>query len=531
MESIRPKVILVILDGYGLSSDVESNAVIKSATPVLDTLARKVKFISLQAAGEAVGLPWGEMGNSEVGHINIGSGRVVLSDYTQIDKAIKSRSFYSNSNFSASLQNVKLNKSQFHILGLASDGGVHGSTEHIIAIARLAVEAGVEPYLHLITDGRDTAPKVARAFIINVENQLLKLGKGRIVTISGRYFAMDRDKRFERTKMAYENMVNSSGNNFNTAIDAIENAYKNNQTDEFIEPVTIGQKIIVSNNDSLIFTNFRSDRAIQLTKCFLGNVSNIKTTCLSNLFIATMTEYEHGLGLKPLFSVVDLNDIDTNPLTNPLAKIISDNSLRQIHAAESEKFAHVTYFFNAGVKEPFPGEKRIIVSSPKVSTYDLAPEMSAANLTDNFIKEWKVIKPEFSVINFANADMVGHSGNQQATIIGIETVDNQIKKIIDNTKEERVIICITGDHGNAEQLKNVESGEIDKEHTTNNVPLIMFSNEIVTNNTKWEISSIEDKIKLAQVEPIGLLADIAPSIIYILGLEKPPEMTGQNLWT
>lgn len=527
----KKQVVLIILDGWGLRPEVGSNAIINAKTPVMDTLQQNYPFLSLQAAGESVGLPYGEMGNSEVGHINIGSGRVVLSDYTQITQAIEKGLYFNNPNLIAAIENSKNNGSKFHIIGIISNATVHGNTDHIFASAKVASDAGLDVIIHAITDGRDTSPKIALELLSNFEAEITKLKNVNIKTISGRYFAMDRDKRFDRTKLAYEAIALGIGEKALSVKEAIQQAYQNNKTDEFILPTVINEPATISDKDTVLFTNFRSDRALQLTKAFIDkNYSGFNRRPIDNLFFTTMTEYEHGLGAHVLFSVFDLNNPTSNPLDNPLSQVISEGGMTQLHMAESEKYAHVTYFFNAGNKQPLEGETQLMISSPKVATYDLQPEMSASELTKQFIDKFNQIKPDFSVINFANADMVGHSGMYDPTIKACEVVDQQIGIIYQEIAKVNGVLVITADHGNAEELQNIETKISDKEHSVFDVPLMIIGKNGIDKNIVFQPLNTKDKVGLTNIKPVGLLADIAPTIIEILGLNKPEEMTGQSLW-
>ena len=523
-------VVLLILDGWGLRPEAEYNAIINAKTPVVDTLQSNYPFLSLQAAGESVGLPYGEMGNSEVGHINIGSGRVVLSDFSQITQSIENGSYNKNSNLIKAIENSKINNSYFHIIGIVSNATVHGNADHILSSAKIASEAGLKVIIHAISDGRDTPPKIALELFAKFEQEISKLKNVQIKTISGRYYAMDRDKRYERIKLAYEAMALGRGESAISVKKAIENSYIKGKTDEFILPTIINEPIYISAKDSVLFTNFRSDRALQLTKAFIDKShTGFKRELLSDIFFSTMTEYEHGIGAYPLFNVIDLNDPSLNPLTNPLSKVISDAGLTQLHMAETEKYAHVTYFFNTGNKQPFNGETQLMVPSPKVATYDLQPEMSAPELTKLFIEKYNQIKPTFSVINFANADMVGHTGNYQATMKACEAIDQQIGLIYRVIARNNGVLIIT-DHGNAEELLNLETKIPDKEHSNFDVPFMIIGKKGIDINLGFQPIDINEKVNLTNVKSIGLLADIAPTIIEILNLTKPNEMTGQSLW-
>lgn len=527
------KLLLIIMDGWGLQPNKENNPILQAKTPVIDTLmAAQPNFMTLQASGETVGLPWGEMGNSEVGHINIGSGRVVLSDFTQINDSIKNGSFFKNPVLIDAIKNSSENKSAFHIIGLASDSGVHGDYHYILACAKQAVVAGLEPIIHLITDGRDTAPKVALKFVKKIEDELNKIGHCKIASISGRYYAMDRDGRWDRTSAVYQALVDGEAQTASSAQEAIESSYKDGKSDEFIVPTLIGDKNLIKNKDTVIFTNFRADRAIQLTKYFIDKTFSIyKRDYLDKLFFVTMTQYQHDLGAQAMFSVVTLNNPNSNPLTQPLAQVISENGLKQLHAAESEKYAHVTYFFNTGHKEEFKGEEWLIVPSPKVKTYDMQPKMSAVTLTEKFIEKWNQIQPSFGVLNFANADMVGHTGDLKATIEAVECIDTQIGKIVKELCNQGVNIIITADHGNAEQIKNLESGFVDKEHSINPVPFIFVGTDLWNSIKENGFKSIDESARsdFASMPPVGLLADVAPTVLDVLKLKQPAEMQGHSL--
>lgn len=515
----KRKVVLLILDGWGLSPELKGNAVINAKTPVIDTLIRNGWYRSLQAAGEAVGLPWGEMGNSEVGHINIGSGRVVLSDYSQIDQIIKNKNIIQNNAIKKIIERGKNHKSTVHIIGMLSNSSVHGNIEHTITLARLMSNNNLEVVFHLISDGRDTAPKIAQKLANALLTEIESIKNIRIGTICGRYYAMDRDKRWDRTLLAFEAISNGKGEESKDLNNAIEQSYSNNKTDEFIKPTVIGDPQPIKNDDIVIFTNFRADRAIQLSQAFMDK----------KIYFVTMTNYQEGSSSDSIFNVLDLNNSKINPLSNPLSKIISNHGLKQLHMAETEKYAHVTYFLNAGEKKPFPKEKQVLINSPKVSTYDLKPEMSANLLTKKFINIFGKIQPDFSVINFANADMVGHTGKLSATIKACESIDKNIGFITESLVNSGTDLIISSDHGKAEQMISIDSDDFNKEHTTNPVPFIYLNNKILSDNTNFIESSKSEKIKFANQKPIGLLADIAPTILKLLNLQQPSEMTGQNL--
>ena len=468
--------ILIILDGWGIRNAKKGNAIKLAHTPNLDTLWKTNAHTTLKASGEAVGLPKGFMGNSEVGHMTIGAGRIMESDLVRINTAIKNKSFFKNKTLINAAKHVKKKKSALHIIGLLSDKGVHSHINHVFALIDFAKKQNIKQvYIHAFLDGRDSPPKSAKKYLQQLKK---KLKQEKLATIMGRYYAMDRDKRWARTKKAFNCFVNLKGNK-KTSIDKY---YKKNITDEFIPP-TIITPAKIKRNDAVIFFNYRPDRARQLTKLFVKK----------NFYFVCMTEYDKNIKTPVVFPSVTIK--------NSCAEIIS-KKYNQFHIAETEKYAHVTYFFNCGREQPFPKEKRILIPSPKVATYDKTPEMAAFKITKRAIKE--INKHKFMIINFANGDMVGHTGKLTAAKKAAQAVDKCIGQIVKAAKQHTIII--TADHGNCENI----TGDTQTSHTTNKVPFIL----------------INQKAKLRQ----GGLQDIAPTILKLLDLKKPKEMTGKTLF-
>ncbi len=518
----RPKpVVEIIMDGWGISQIKEGNAIAKADTPNIDNFYRTQKICSIQASGIAVGLFWGEAGNSEVGHLNLGSGRVIYQDLPRITLAIRNNSFSKNEMLLKAINNVKQKNSALHLMGLVSNGGVHSHIDHLLALLDMAGQNRLQKvYIHMFTDGRDTAPKVALKFLNQVEEKLKTLPGAEIATVSGRYFAMDRNNNWDRTELAYNAIALGKGKTASSAREAIENSYKEDVFDEHIKPTVIfknGSPVsTINSNDSIIFFNFRPDRARQLTKAFiLPGFTKFERTQIKPLCFVTMTEYEKALP-------VDGIAFPEEEIKAPLAKIISDYNLKQLHIAETEKYAHVTYFFNGGQEKPFPGEDHVLIPSPSVKTYDEKPEMNALEVTDRVIKEINAQKYDFILINFANGDMVGHTGNFEAAKKAASVVDECVAKVARETLAKGGELVVTADHGNLESMINPQTGEIEKEHTTSPVPFIYISSKNQENKTDEEVAQI-------LASPLGVLADVAPTVLAILELPKPDEMTGISL--
>lgn len=511
------KVALVILDGWGYAPAWGGNAVEMAETPNMDNIWRKFPHTVLKAAEEAVGLPHHEPGNSEVGHLNLGSGQIVRQNLPGITQTIEDRSFFKNDVLLGTINHAKAFQSNLHLMGLVSDGGVHSHLDHLFALLDLIKNQNFKRvYIHIFTDGRDTNPMNALSYLDRLTEKLSSVGIGKIASISGRYFAMDRDNRWERIRQVYDLLVAGVGQQSESAEKAISQYYREGKYDEFIPPTAIivkGKEFVpIKNDDALIFFNFRADRTRELTWAIVQkDFSGFKRRCiLQNLYFATFAfheEYEERLPVKVIFRRGDI--------LNPLAKAISEHSLKQFHLAETEKYAHVTYFFNGGREEPFPGEIRQLIHSPKVATYDLKPEMSAPQVTEAVISQL----PNYNlvVVNFANPDMVGHTGNLKAAVKACEVVDICLGKVVKKALENKFTILVTADHGNAEQMINANTGEPDTEHTINPVPFIILSDN----------PAFQNPLNVANHDLS--LSDVAPTILKIMNLEIPKEMTGKSL--
>ena len=499
---------LMILDGFGKNSNQEGNAIGNAAKPNIDKLMMTCPTAEVYASGEAVGLPDGQMGNSEVGHTNIGAGRIVYQELTRITKSIEDGDFFSIPEFVDAVENCKKNNTKLHIIGLVSDGGVHSHERHLYGLLELAKRRGLEDvFVHCFTDGRDTLPASGEGYIQKLEEKMKEKGIGKIATIAGRFYAMDRDKRWEREQKAYDAMVLGKGEKATSAIQAIESSYQKEVFDEFVVPTVIcnGDKPVatIDDGDSVIFFNFRPDRARQITRALVDPDFKEFETKKMKLNFVTMTEYDATIpNVKVAFKPEKLN--------NTFGEYISNKGLRQLRIAETEKYAHVTFFFNGGREEPYKGEDRILVASPKVETYDLKPEMSAYEVTEKVVEAINNETYDSIILNFANSDMVGHTGNMEAAEKAIEAVDICIGKIIDALSKHNGTCLITADHGNAEQMIDYKTGEPFTSHTTNPVPLILYGMENV---------SLKN----------GKLCDLAPTLLDIMNLEKPVEMTGESL--
>lgn len=512
---------LIVLDGWGENPSYEGNAIAQAKTPTMDKITRFYPQTLLQASGISVGLPWGEMGNSEVGHLTLGAGRVIYQNLPRITLAIQNGSFSQSEALLAAAENVKKNRSVFHIMGLISNGGVHSSLDHLFALVEFAKKNNLpKVLLHLFTDGRDAAPTAGEKIIEDIEVRLGEYGCGRIASLCGRYFAMDRNENWDRIRKVFDLLVFGEGKKEKNALQAIRNSYQSGITDEFVEPVLIegknGETEVIKEKDSVIFFNFREDRARQMTKAFvLPTFSKFeRKKYLSDLEFVTMTQYEEALPVKVVFPPVVVK--------NCLGEIVSRAGLHQLRVAETEKYAHVTYFFNGGNEEPFQNEDRILVPSQTVSTYDKFPEMSAATITETVTKALGKGKYSFVLVNFANPDMVGHTGKLDATISAIESVDKCLGKIIPQVLKSDGSLFITADHGNAEELTNPKSEEADTEHSLFPVPIWY-----VTPKNQREKS--ESDILEGKTNARGILSDVAPTILASMKLGVPPDMNGQNL--
>jgi len=496
------KFILIILDGFGLREEKEGNAYALANTPILDNLFNNYPYSSIETSGKFVGLPDGVMGNSEVGHMNIGSGRVVEQDLVRINNDIKDNEMMNNKNLISCFESAKNNNSRIHFLGLLSDGAVHSHIDHLKYLLNLAKKNDIKSaFIHVITDGRDTSPDSGINYLNELQKYIDKINYGEIISICGRYYAMDRDKRWDRTELAYNLYINGKGEKFDNFKDVILKSYKNKIFDEFITPKFKNRKGIIKDKDRVIAFNFRSDRMRQIVSAFIGQKFNHFKIESKKISITSMTKYDDNFSFPVLYEPIKLNNI--------LGEILSNNNMNQLRAAETEKYAHVTYFFNGGKEEEFSGEDRLLIPSPKVDTYDLQPEMNAIPLTEKVIEKISENKYQAIIINYANPDMVGHTGNIPAAIKAVETVDYCIGKILSSTSAP---ILITADHGNLEMMINPITKKVHTAHTTLPVPLVLISS-----NNEFDLKEG------------GKLADIAPTILDMLSIEIPNEMTGDSL--
>jgi 2,3-bisphosphoglycerate-independent phosphoglycerate mutase len=519
------KIVLLVLDGFGVASASRGNAISLSNPENLNKLLANYPAVTLQASGPLVGLPWGEMGNSEVGHLNIGAGRIVSQDLPRITASIQSGEFFRNPVFLQACEHVKKNNSKLHLLGMVSPGGVHSYDEHLYALLGLAVEQGVKDvFIHMITDGRDTEEKVAMVSLDKLHNRVAQIGVGKVATIAGRFYAMDRGGHWQQTEMMYEAMVNAIGETATSALDAVAKNYAAGIYDEMIKPTVImenGKPVAkVEANDAVIFFNFRQDRALQLTLAFV-EPDRMKITTphpkIENLFFVTMTSYLPELKVSVGFGPLEID--------NDLAGIVASSGLKQFHAAESEKFAHVTSFFNGGKMDALKNEERLIISSPdNTNNYVDHPEMSVGTLAVTLIEKIQRTDINFYVVNFANADMVGHTGNLEAATAAIKAIDEHLSEIAAAVLASNGILAITADHGNAEIMLNNVSGDINKDHTTSPVPFILIGNDF----KRKEPAKISYD-NLSSMMPEGALSDIAPTLLELMGLPKPEQMTGISL--
>lgn len=503
--------VLMILDGFGLNAKNEGNAVANAKKPNIDALMRDYPFVEGNASGLAVGLPDGQMGNSEVGHLNMGAGRIVYQELTRITKEIEDGVFFQNEALLKGMKNVKDNGSALHLYGLLSDGGVHSHNTHLYGLLEMAKREGLtKVYVHCFLDGRDTAPTSGKGFVEELEAKMAEIGVGEIATINGRYYAMDRDNRWDRVEKAYRAMTEGVGETADSAVAAMEATYAKDVNDEFVVPVVIQKNgapvATIQDKDTIIFFNFRPDRAREITRAFCADdFDGFDRGARKDVTYICFTEYDVTIPNKDVaFHKVELK--------NTFGQFLADNGKTQARIAETEKYAHVTFFFNGGVEEPNPGEDRILVNSPKVATYDLQPQMSAYEVCDRLVEAIKSDKYDVIIINFANPDMVGHTGVQNAAIQAIEAVDECVGKAVTALKEVNGQMFLCADHGNAEQLVDYETGAPFTAHTINPVPFILIN--------------ADPSYGLREG---GCLADIAPTLIELMGMEQPADMTGKSL--
>ncbi|MFA6475214.1 MAG: 2,3-bisphosphoglycerate-independent phosphoglycerate mutase [Patescibacteria group bacterium] len=520
-------IVLVIFDGFGIAAPSRGNAVTLAHMPHFNQFTREYPTLTVQASGEVVGLPWGEMGNSEVGHLNIGGGKVIYQSLPFINKAIFDGTFNTNEKFLEVIKHVKEKNSTLHLMGLVSDGGIHSTQNHLYALLELCQQQQVHKVaIHAFLDGRDTPRNGALHYIQTLQQRLQKLGFGYIASLAGRFWAMDRDNHWERIETAYNAIA--EGKAKNTATDpaqAIEASYQRSVYDEEFEPTVIvgadGKPLAtVNDNDAIIFFNFRADRARQMTKAFVlpGFNKFTQTKSYKTLPFVTMMEYEKNLPVKIAFV--------PDHIQEPVAKIVSDAGLLQLHIAETEKYAHVTFFLNGGREEAYPGEERVMIPSPRVSSYAEIPEMSAGGVRDAVIQGIRAGKYHYIVANFANADMVGHTGNLEATKKAIEFLDQCLADIVAVVLQTDATLVLTADHGNAEEMYDLQTGEIDKEHSTNPVPFMIIGNRWAPMKSAWPQIPMND---LSQLQPLGVLSDVAPTMLRLMGLPVPAEMSARSL--
>ena len=503
--------VLMILDGYGLNNKEQGNAVAEGKTPVMDKLMAECPFVKGYASGMDVGLPDGQMGNSEVGHLNMGAGRIVYQELTRITKEIQDGDFFKNEALLDAVRNAKEHDSALHMYGLLSDGGVHSHNTHLYALLELAKREGLtKVYVHCFLDGRDTPPASGKDFVQELTDKMAEIGVGEIATVMGRYYAMDRDNRWDRVELAYKAMVCGEGLTAESGVQAVENSYAEDKTDEFVVPTVVMKDGVptakIQDNDSIIFFNFRPDRAREITRAFCcDDFTGFEREKRLDVVYVCFSEYDVTIPNKEVaFKKV--------VITNTFGEFLAAHHMKQARIAETEKYAHVTFFFNGGVEEPNEGEDRILVKSPKVATYDLKPEMSAYEVCDKFVEAIKSGKYDVIITNFANPDMVGHTGIEEAAIKAVEAVDECVGRVVDAIKEVDGQLFICADHGNAEQLVDYETGAPFTAHTTNPVPFILVNYD-----------------PAYTLREGGCLADIAPTMIEMMGMEQPKEMTGKSL--
>ncbi|WP_313448354.1 2,3-bisphosphoglycerate-independent phosphoglycerate mutase [Pseudescherichia sp.] len=512
MSVTKKPMVLVILDGYGYREDQQDNAIFNAKTPVMDALWAKRPHTLVDASGLEVGLPDRQMGNSEVGHVNLGAGRIVYQDLTRLDVEIKERTFFSNPALAGAVDNAVTQGKAVHIMGLLSAGGVHSHEDHILAMVELAAARGAEKiYLHAFLDGRDTPPRSAESSLKRFEEKFAELGKGRVATIIGRYYAMDRDNRWDRVEQAYDLMTQAKGEyQADTAVAGLQAAYARDENDEFVKATVIraaGQAdSAMQDGDALIFMNFRADRAREITRAFVSadfdGFARKKTIKLGEFVM--LTQYAADITASCAYPPASL--------ANTFGEWMAKNDKTQLRISETEKYAHVTFFFNGGVEEPFSGEDRILINSPKVATYDLQPEMSSAELTEKLVAAIKSGKYDTIICNYPNGDMVGHTGVFEAAVAAVETLDNCIAEVADAVESAGGQLLITADHGNAEQMRDPATGQAHTAHTNLPVPLIYVGGKSVK-----AVSG-------------GKLSDIAPTMLSLMGMEIPQEMTGRPLF-
>ncbi|MCW3147573.1 2,3-bisphosphoglycerate-independent phosphoglycerate mutase [Stutzerimonas stutzeri] len=505
--AVPKPLVLIILDGFGHSDNPEFNAIHAANTPVYDRLRATRPHGLISGSGMDVGLPDGQMGNSEVGHMNLGAGRVVYQDFTRVTKAIRDGEFFANPAICAAVDKAVGADKAVHILGLLSDGGVHSHQDHLMAMAELAAQRGAEKiYLHAFLDGRDTPPKSAQSSIELLQATFSRLGRGRIASLIGRYYAMDRDNRWDRVEQAYRLVVDGKADyQASDAVGGLLAAYERGESDEFVKATTIGEPVRVEDGDAVVFMNFRADRARELTRCFVepqfSEFARVRAPQLAGFVM--LTQYAASIPAPAAFA--------PEALTNVLGEYLAKNGKTQLRIAETEKYAHVTFFFSGGREEPFAGEERILIPSPKVATYDQQPEMSAPEVTDRIIEAIEQQRYDVIVVNYANGDMVGHTGVFDAAVKAVECLDHCVGRIVEALEKVGGEALITADHGNVEQMEDAMTGQAHTAHTCEPVPFIYVGK------------------RPAHIRSGGVLADVAPTMLTLLGLPVPPEMTGRTI--
>ena len=502
------RVLLCIMDGWGINKDCSKDAIAAANTPGFDKLISEEPHTMIYADGEHVGLPEGQMGNSEVGHLNLGAGRIVYQELSRINKSIKDGDFFTNEEFLNAINHVKKNNSSLHLYGLVSDGGVHSSLDHLLALIELAAKEDLKNvYVLAFLDGRDTPPKSAKKYLQIVEDKLSECKLPPIASVIGRYWAMDRDNRWDRIEKAYNCLTEGYSAKANNSLEAVDNSYAVDKTDEFVAPTMTGDiNSRIKSNDAIIFFNYRPDRAREITKAMTFEDFNgfERIEKLENLYYVCMTQYDETFNMPVAFKPQSLKNI--------LGDVLDKNNVKQFRTAETEKYAHVTFFFNGGVEEAGRLETRVLVASPKVATYDLQPEMSADEVCENVLGAINDKEHDFILVNFANPDMVGHTGVFDAAVTAVEKVDECVNKIAERCKKKGVVMLLTADHGNAECMENPQTHAPHTAHTTNPVPFLVINAP--------EVKKLKDG---------GALCDVAPTVLDLMGIEKPEEMTGESL--
>lgn len=524
---MRPKcLVLAILDGWGVAPPSSGNAISLAHTPHFNSFIRDYPVMSLEAAGESVGLPWGEAGNSEVGHMAIGSGMVVYHEFPRINKAINNETYFQNKVLLRAITTVRQNKSRLHLIGLIGSGGVHSHQSHLYALLELARRENIEDvYIHVILDGRDAPYNAGADALSRLEDKISELGVGEIASVIGRFYAMDRDRHWDRVSRAFGAIVNGEAERYSSsAIEAVRRYYDEAIFDEEMPAIIVGSKdappSVLRLNDAVIFFNFRADRMRELTRALtVPEFDQFPRGSLpKELYFVTMTEYDEEFPVEVAFP--------RERVSNPVAKVVSDAGLKQLHIAETEKYAHITYFFNGGFEKPFPGEDHVLIPSLHVTSYVEAPAMSAEAITERIVKEVLAENYDLIVVNFANPDMVGHTGSIKATVEAIEIIDRMLGQISDAVLAKDGMMLITADHGNAEVVLNPQTGEIDKEHNASSVPFIAIAGQL-HGKTAGRQDTVGGDLSLRKSD--GVLADVAPTVLKILELPIPPEMTGRPL--